>query len=88
MLTDTSKTPFALVTPLPHDAVKWTDGIWEESMKMCANNIVPQLKRMFDSKDVSHVIENFKICAGEASGEHDETVFGDGDFYKWMEATI
>ena len=49
---------------------------------------MPQLKHMFDSKDISHVVENFKICAGDAEGDFDGTVFGDGDFYKWMESAI
>ncbi len=32
--------------------------------------------------------ENFKIAAGDADGDFDGTVFGDGDFYKWMEAAV
>ena len=43
---------------------------------------------MFESKEISHVVENFKIAAGEADGEFDGTVFGDGDFYKWMESAV
>ncbi|MDF2511479.1 MAG: hypothetical protein K0S04_1345 [Herbinix sp.] len=88
MLTDTRKSPYSKVHSLPHSAVKWTKGIWAETQRVCADAMVPQLKHMFDSKEISHVIENFKICAGDAQGEHDGTVFGDGDFYKWMEAAI
>jgi DUF1680 family protein len=43
---------------------------------------------MFESKDISHVAENFKIAAGESDGDFDGTVFGDGDFYKWMESAV
>lgn len=43
---------------------------------------------MFESRDISHVLENFKIAAGDADGDFDGTVFGDGDFYKWMEAAV
>ena len=32
------------------------------------------------------MVENFRIAAGEAEGEFAGTVFGDGDFYKWMES--
>lgn len=60
----------------------------KERFDTCANSTVPQLKHMFDSKDISHVVENFKICAGDAEGDFDGTVFGDGDFYKWMESAI
>lgn len=88
MLTDTTRSPYARAYPLPWDAVSFTGGLWAETAEVCANATVPQLKRMFDDKDISHVVENFKICAGDAQGEHDGTVFGDGDFYKWMEAAV
>lgn len=88
MLTDTRNSKYAKVTQLPWNAVKWTKGFWADTEKMCADGMVPQLKYMFDSKDISHVVENFKICAGEAEGDFDGTVFGDGDFYKWMESAI
>ena len=34
----------------------------------------------------SYCINNFKITAGELSGEHKGVVFGDTDAYKWLEA--
>lgn len=88
MLTDTRKSKYAKAAQLPWNAVRWTEGFWADCEKMCAQGMVPQLKHMFDSKDISHVVENFKICAGEAEGDFDGTVFGDGDFYKWMESAI
>ena len=68
--------------------VEWTKGLWKERFDTCAAATVPQLQHMFESKDISHVVENFKICAGESDGEFDGTVFGDGDFYKWMESAV
>lgn len=88
MLTNTEKSPFARVHALDGMKVTWTDGLWKERFDTCASSTVPQLKHMFDSKDISHVVENFKICAGESEGDFDGTVFGDGDFYKWMESAI
>ena len=88
MLTDTRKSPYAKAVPLPFEDVCWEGGLWGEEEMVCARATVPQLKRMFDDKDISHVVENFRICAGDAEGEHDGTVFGDGDFYKWMEAAV
>lgn len=88
MLTDTRKSPNARVYPLDGMKVTWTGGLWKERFDTCAAATVPQLRHMFDSKDISHVVENFKICAGESEGEFDGTVFGDGDFYKWLEAAI
>lgn len=88
MLTDTRKSPCAKVTPLPFGSVAWTGGLWKERTETCANATVPQLQRMFEAKEISHVLENFRIAAGEAEGSFDGTVFGDGDFYKWMEAAM
>ena len=47
--------------------------------------MVPHLQKMFESRDISHVLANFKIAAGDADGDFDGTVFGDGDFYKWID---
>lgn len=88
MITDTRKSPYAKIHSLPYQAVHWTKGLWADTLKVCEESMVPQLKHMFDSKEISHVVENFKICAGDVEGEHDGTVFGDGDFYKWMEAYL
>ncbi|MBA4688210.1 MAG: glycoside hydrolase family 127 protein [Candidatus Galacturonibacter soehngenii] len=88
MITDTRKSKYAKVKALPSEAIEWTNGLWADTMEVCRESMVPQLKRMFDAKEISHVVENFRICAGEAQGEHDGTVFGDGDFYKWLEAYL
>lgn len=88
MLTDTRKSEYAKVIAPEFNTVKWTDGFWKETVDACANNMVPQLQKMFEAKDISHVVENFRICAGKAEGDFDGTVFGDGDFYKWMESEL
>ena len=88
MLTNTEKSPYAKVSPLPFQSVKWTEGFWNDVTDMCARSTVPHLQKMFEDKDISHVVENFRICAGEKEGEFGGTDFGDGDFYKWMEAAM
>lgn len=88
MLTDTTHSPNARVCGLPYRAVSWTGGLYKERFDTCMKSTVPHLQKMFESRDISHVVENFKIAAGEAEGTFDGTVFGDGDFYKWMEAAI
>lgn len=88
MLTDTKKSPFAQVYGLPFDAVKWTAGLYKERFDTCKNSLVPHLQTMFEREDISHVVENFKIAAGDVSGDFAGTVFGDGDFYKWMESAV
>ncbi len=86
MLTDTTASPYAKAVPLPSGAVRWTEGFYKTVEEQNAQATVPLLLSMFEDKDISHILENFRICAGEAEGHHDGTVFGDGDFYKWMEA--
>ena len=88
MLTDTRKSQYAKVNAPEYRAVEWTSGFWKETVDACANHMVPQLQKMFEAKEISHVVENFRICAGEAEGDFDGTVFGDGDFYKWMESEL
>lgn len=88
MLTDTGKSPRAVLRGLPYQAVEWTEGLYRERFETCAAATVPHLQKMFEDRNISHVLENFKIAAGEAEGAFDGTVFGDGDFYKWMEAAV
>lgn len=88
MLTDTRKSKNAKAYPLGAGDVEFTDGFWKSVRNVIFHATVPQLEHMFTSPDISHVVENFKICAGDAKGDFAGTVFGDGDFYKWMESAI
>lgn len=88
MLTDTVNSKNTQLYGLSFADVEWTGGLLKESFDICAAVTVPHLQRMFESPDISHVLENFRIAAGEAEGEFKGTAFGDGDFYKWMEAAI
>ncbi len=88
MITDTRKSPGAKVSSISYENVEWTGGVLKERFDTCANVTVSHLQHMFESKNISHVVENFKIAAGEAEGNFDGTVFGDGDFYKWMESAV
>ena len=88
MLTDTRKSPCAKAVPLGSRDVTWTEGFWKEVEDTVFQNTVPTLQEMFDRADVSHVVENFRIAAGEETGAFAGTVFGDGDFYKWMESCM
>lgn len=88
MLTDTTRSPYARVVPLPWDAVRWSSGFWQDVVTVNASQTIPHLQNMFESAQTSHVVENFRICAGVSEGDFDGTDFGDGDFYKWMEAAI
>ena len=71
MLTDTRNSRCAKVYPVDGMDVQWTSGFWKERFDTCTQSTVPQLQHMFESKEISHVLENFRICAGDAEGEFD-----------------
>ena len=71
MLTDTTASPYAKAVPLPSGAVRWTEGFYKTVEKQNAQATVPLLLSMFEDKDISHILENFRICAGEAEGHHE-----------------
>jgi DUF1680 family protein len=86
MLIDTRKSPYAKVHFGDANNFSWSEGFWNDVFKMCSDVTVPQQLSIFKDVDKSHVIENFKIAAGDTTGYHKGTPFGDGDFYKWIEA--
>ena len=88
MLADTRKSKYAKVSGAEYDQIKWTGGFWKDVVENCAESTVPHLQKMFEALDAGHVVENFRICAGEKSGEFGGRDFGDGDFYKWMESQL
>lgn len=88
MLTDTTRSPFSKVSPLPWNAVTWLPGFWKTVTDTNAQHTLPHIQSMFESDKISHVLENFRICAGDSEGSFDGTDFGDGDFYKWIEAAV
>jgi len=88
MIADTSRSPFAKAASIPFQNVEWTGGLYKERFDTISSVTVPHLQRMFEDADISHVVENFRIAAGEAEGSFSGTVFGDGDFYKWFESAV
>ncbi|MBP1040288.1 glycoside hydrolase family 127 protein [Vagococcus sp. BWB3-3] len=87
MLTNTKHSPYAKVSPLDWDAISWTEGLWADVEKTSLGTI-SHIQNLFESTEISHVVENFHVCAGDHEGEFGGTDFGDGDFYKWLEAYI
>ncbi|MCR5790843.1 MAG: glycoside hydrolase family 127 protein [Lachnospiraceae bacterium] len=88
MITDNRRSENCRVSGLPFGTVRLNGGFLKEVEERCMKYTVPQLKRMFDDKDISHAVENFRICAGEAEGAFGGSVFCDGDFYKWLESAV
>lgn len=89
MLIDTRKSPYAKVAFLPTGSVEWSGGLWKERFDVCADVTVPHIRGLFEQNSARfHVVENFRVAAGLHAGRHEGTPFGDGDFYKWMEAAM
>lgn len=85
MLIDTSKSPHAL-SCFPARAV-WQGGFFGALQKTCAERAIPHILSIFDDPDsFFHEVENFRIAAGRATGEFRGNPYGDGDFYKLLEA--
>ena len=68
MLTDTTRSPYAHNVPLGSRDVSWTGGFWKEVQDTTFQKTVPTLRHMFDSPEISHVVENFRIAAGLDKG--------------------
>ena len=66
---------------------QWTEGFWADKWKICEEVMVPHMGELLTG-DVGHALNNFKIAAGEKEGKHKGMNWHDGDFYKWMEASI
>lgn len=88
MLIDTRKSPYAKVNFMPQEDVDWDNGFWAERFNVAARVTVPHIRSLFEDPDpMFHVVENFRIAACLHEGTHEGTPFGDGDFYKWLEAS-
>ncbi|MDO6801980.1 glycoside hydrolase family 127 protein [Wenyingzhuangia sp. 1_MG-2023] len=65
----------------------WTDGFWADKFKVAEKTMVPYMGEVLTG-DVGHALNNFKIVAGLKEGKHQGMKWHDGDFYKWMEASM
>lgn len=70
--------------------VKIQDKFWRNYMDVVRDAVIPYQWEVLNDRvpDVapSHAIENFRIAAGELSGEFHGMVFQDSDVAKWLEA--
>ena len=66
---------------------QWTEGFWADKFKVAEEVMVPHMGTLLTG-DVGHALNNFKIAAGLKEGKHKGMHWHDGDFYKWMEASM
>ncbi|TGV00794.1 glycoside hydrolase family 127 protein [Flavivirga rizhaonensis] len=65
----------------------WTDGFWGDKWKEAEQVMIPHMGSILKG-DIGHAYNNFKIAAGLKEGKHKGFAWHDGDFYKWMEASV
>ncbi|HBF35696.1 MAG TPA: hypothetical protein DDW50_00060 [Firmicutes bacterium] len=67
-----------------------TDRFWIGRMELMAREVIPYqwdaLNDNIPGAEPSHAMENFRIAAGESTGEFHGMVFQDSDVAKWIEA--
>lgn len=85
-LTNTSKSPYALLSSVNMDEVTWTNGFWADRFKVCREAMIPNMWKIYNDPAMGHAYQNFQIAAGLEDGEHVGPPFQDGDFYKLFEA--
>jgi len=70
--------------------VRLNDQFWQPKVERTALNTIPYqweaLNDEVEGAEPSHAVENFRIAAGEHSGEFYGMVFQDSDVAKWIEA--
>ncbi|MEQ9287759.1 MAG: glycoside hydrolase family 127 protein [Cyclobacteriaceae bacterium] len=82
-----SSSPHVKLKSIDIGDCKWTEGFWADKFKVAEEVMVPYMGTVLKG-DVGHGYNNFKIAAGLKEGEHKGFWWHDGDFYKWMEASV
>lgn len=84
---DTSSSPYVKLRSIPIASCTWTEGFWADKFQQCADVMVPYMGGLLKG-DIGHGLNNFKIAAGMMQGKHQGFAWHDGDFFKWMEASV
>lgn len=89
MLTDTATSRSALMTSVPAGSVTLAPtGPLGRLRQRTLEVTIPSMGELMFDKDVAHAVENFRVAAGWAEGEHHAAPFMDGDLYKWLESAV
>ncbi|WP_313790983.1 glycoside hydrolase family 127 protein [Flagellimonas algicola] len=82
-----TKSPHVKLKSIDIGDCQWTEGFWADKWKRAEETMIPYMGTLLKG-DIGHGLNNFKIAAGLKEGEHQGWWWHDGDFYKWMEASI
>ncbi len=81
------KSPYVKLRSVNLGDCQWTEGFWADKFKIAEKSMVPYMGSLLCG-DTGHALNNFKIAAGLKEGEHKGMHWHDGDFYKWLEASM
>ncbi len=85
-LVDHSRSPHAIVRPLPFEAVTWTEGFWAERHRQLVEITLDESWRLLADPAVGHVLDNFRAAARPEGGSFVGVAWHDEWLYKWLEA--
>ena len=78
------------IRAIPMSKVRITDAFWTPRQRLMTDVTIPYMERILRDEvpgaEKSHAISNFRMAAGEESGEFYGMVFQDSDVAKWLEA--
>ncbi len=84
---NTTNSPHVKLKSIDLGDCQWTEGFWADKWKQAEKVMVPYMGNLLKG-DIGHGLNNFKIAAGLKEGKHQGEWWHDGDFYKWMEASM
>ncbi len=78
------------IREIPLNRVRITDAFWSPRQRLMTDVTIPYMEKILRDEvpgaAKSHAISNFRMAAGEETGEFYGMVFQDSDVAKWLEA--
>ena len=78
------------IREIPLNRVRITDAFWAPRQRLMTDVTIPYMEKILRDEvpgaEKSHAISNFRMAAGEETGEFYGMVFQDSDVAKWLEA--
>ncbi|MBQ2954592.1 MAG: glycoside hydrolase family 127 protein [Clostridia bacterium] len=78
------------IREVPLNKVRITDAFWSPRQRLMTDVTIPYMEKILRDEvpgaEKSHAISNFRMAAGEETGEFYGMVFQDSDVAKWLEA--
>ena len=82
-VTDTSRSPFARLRPVPIGAVRLRGGFWAPRLELTRT---VTLRQQYEQCEATGRIDNFRRAAGTKRVDFRGRYYNDSDVYKWLEA--